>query len=151
MNVEGLTRDQVKSHLQVYFPFSFSGKIFGDTDTSVLRFYGLLIKRNTPNRSTKWLKLSITHLKVSNGGWKLEPLLPLVWIHLSMFHLIISTAYWFLHMVQNSFVFKEIHFPYSSHLIYQIVDCITVPGTSVETTTCIEAIPSDVQKWVITH
>jgi hypothetical protein len=75
MNVEGLTRDQVKSHLQVYFPFPFPVKFFV---TQIFRFYGLLIKGNAPNISTNWLKLSTTHLKVSNGGWKLKPLLPLV-------------------------------------------------------------------------
>jgi hypothetical protein len=38
MNVEGLTRDQVKSHFQVYFPFPFPVNFFCDTDISVLWF-----------------------------------------------------------------------------------------------------------------
>jgi hypothetical protein len=105
MDVEGLTRDQVKSHLQVLsFFFPFPAKFLV---TQILRFYGLLIKGNTPHRSTKWLKLSITHLKVSNGACKLEPYFHLFEYTLHCFPSLLALPIGFLYMVQNPFLFKE--------------------------------------------
>lgn len=73
---------------------------------------------------------------------KVETITSTFLIHLLLFPLVIDTAYY----GAKFFCSQIIHFSYSSHLIYQIVDCITVPVTSVETTVCNKVVPLDVQK-----